>query len=329
MFKDYAVIYVAAGKGGDGACAFRREKFVPRGGPSGGDGGRGGSIWLVASLHETTLYPMLKNPHIRAGGGENGMGGSCHGKNGEDVEVFVPIGTQIRDHDTKILLRDLKEEGDRVCVARGGNGGWGNERFKSPINQTPRQYNPGTPGEQRTLELELKLIADIGLVGFPNAGKSTLIGRVSAARPKVADYPFTTLQPHPGVVELSGNRRFVIVDIPGLIEGAADGQGLGHRFLRHVERTRALVHMVDMAPIDGSDPVVNHATILRELERYSAALAQKPSITVFTKADLVEDPDAKAAELAARLGLPAYAVSAVTGHNMDRLLEDAWRLIGR
>lgn len=327
MFKDYAVVYVQAGKGGDGCVSFRREKYVAAGGPDGGDGGNGGSVYFVADHHESTLISLVRNPHIRADKGRPGEGRSCYGKRGQDVEVKVPIGTLIFDKDSKTLLRDLKEEGDRVCVAKGGSGGFGNEHFKSAHNQSPRTANKGLDGETRTLRLELKLIADVGLVGFPNAGKSTLISAVSAARPKVGDYPFTTLEPHPGIVELDGFRRFVMMDIPGLIEGAADGQGLGHRFLKHIERTRVLVHLVDLAPFDGTDPLENYRAIEDELQRYSEALASKPRLLIFSKADLVPDPKARAAELAAELGVEAYAISAATRYETKRLLEDLWRLL--
>ena len=327
MFKDYAVIYVNAGKGGDGCLSFRREKYIPKGGPDGGDGGRGGSIYLVASEHQNTLLSLVRHPHIRAKNGQHGMGANRYGKSADDVYVEVPPGTLVYERDTRTLLRDLKEVGDKVCVARGGYGGYGNSHFASATNQTPRQTNPGGPGEQRTLELELKLIADVGLVGLPNAGKSTLISRVSAARPKVADYPFTTLQPHPGVIDLGDERRFVMVDIPGLIEGAAEGQGLGHRFLKHVERTRVLLHMVELEPLDGGDPKEQFQVILEELQRYSPALAARPRLTVFTKSDLMPDADEKAAALAEELGIEAYAISSATGHNLERLLEDLWKLL--
>lgn len=327
MFKDHAVVYVQAGRGGDGCVAFRRELFAPKGGPFGGDGGRGGSIHFVADHHESTLLSLVRNPHIRGESGDPGQGKTMEGRSGEDVVVKVPVGTLIFDKEKNILLRDLKAHGDTVCVARGGNGGYGNKHFATATNQAPRKAIPGQEGEKRTLRLELRLIADVGLVGLPNAGKSTLISRVSAARPKIADYPFTTLHPHPGIVELSGERRFVMVDIPGLIEGASEGHGLGHRFLKHVERTRALVHLVELAPADGSDPAENYAIIVRELERYSAALAMKPRLTVYTKADLVPDPDDRVRELNQRLGIEAYAISSAVGTGIDRTLEEAWRMI--
>ncbi|HGY91408.1 MAG TPA: GTPase ObgE [Planctomycetes bacterium] len=327
MFKDYAVIYVRAGHGGNGCCSFRREKFVPKGGPDGGDGGRGGAVYLEASEHENTLLSLVRNPHVRAENGQDGRGANCQGRRGKDIVVPVPPGTLVYEKSTHILLRDLKEPGDRVCVARGGYGGWGNLHFAHATNQAPRQANEGAPGEERTLELELKLIADVGLVGLPNAGKSTLVRSVSAAHPRVADYPFTTLQPHPGVVELSGDRRFVMVDVPGLIEGAAEGHGLGHRFLKHLERTRVVVHLVDMAPIDGSDPLDNLRVIDEELSRYSPALAEKPRLTVFSKSDLVPDPEARAAALAGEAGLQPRWISAATGVGVQDLLAECWKLL--
>ncbi len=326
-FRDHAVIHVRAGKGGNGAIAFRREKYIAKGGPDGGDGGRGGSVYLEACHQESTLLTLVRNPHQRARGGVNGGGKSMHGAKGEDVIVKVPVGTLIYEKDTGILLRDLKLDGDRVCVAQGGRGGWGSNHFANATRQTPRYANPGLNGDERTLRLELELLAAVGLVGLHNAGKSTLITAISAARPKVANYPFTTLQPHPGIIELSDFRRFVMVDIPGLIEGASEGTGLGHRFLRHVERTRALIHMVELAPIDGTNPVDNYRTIMEELRRYSPALAQKPMITVFCKSDMVQNPDKVAAEMSQELGIKAYAISSAVRHNLDVLLEDAWLLL--
>ena len=325
MFKDHAVIQVKSGKGGDGCVSFRREKYVPKGGPDGGDGGNGGSVYLEACEHTSSLLDLVRNPHVRSENGVPGKGKGMYGRRGEDVVVMVPIGTLVFEAESGVLLRDLKQIRDRVCVARGGNGGWGNEHFATSTNQTPRRANPGLPGEERHLRLELRLIADVGLVGLPNAGKSTLISRVSAARPKVADYPFTTLHPHPGIVELPDLRRFVMVDIPGLIGGASDGHGLGHRFLKHVERTRVLVHLVDMAPVDGSDPIEAYRTIIQELEGYSKALASKPRITVLSKADLAEDPERVARELSAEMGTDVTFISAATGVGLDRLLEDIWR----
>lgn len=328
MFRDETRIFVKGGDGGRGAVSFRREKFVPKGGPDGGDGGDGGSVVLVADPSENTLLTLARSPHFRAKPGENGRGDHCAGKCGQDLLIPVPVGTLVRDEATGILLKDLNAPGDRVTVARGGSGGRGNARFKSPTHQTPREYDDGGTGESRTLLLELKLIADVGLVGLPNAGKSTLIASVSAARPKIADYAFTTLEPHPGIVDLPGFRRFVMMDIPGLIEGAHKGEGLGDRFLRHVERTSVLVHMIEIAPVPGTgDPLGHFRTILREIEAFGGGLDRKPRVTVYSKADLVEDPEAVAALLNAELGISAYPVSAATGLNVQRLLEDCWRIL--
>jgi GTP-binding protein len=328
MFRDEARIFVKAGEGGRGAVSFRREKFVPKGGPDGGDGGDGGSVILVADPGENTLLSLARAPHFRAESGQAGQGDHCAGRSGANLRIRVPVGTLARDEETGIVLKDLRTPGEEVVVARGGRGGRGNARFKSATHQTPREFEEGRPGESRTLRLELKLIADVGLLGLPNAGKSTLISAVSAARPRIADYPFTTLDPHPGIVDLPGYRRFVMMDIPGLIEGAHRGQGLGDRFLRHVERTRVLVHLLEIAPLEGGpDPAARHATILEEIRAFGQGLLEKPRITVYSKADLVADPEAAAAELNARLGLDAYPVSAVTGLNLTRLLEDCWRLL--
>ena len=327
MFKDHAVIYVKAGRGGDGCIAFRREKYIPKGGPAGGNGGVGGSVYLEACGQESTLLSLVRNPHVRARPGAHGQGKGMDGAQGDDVVVKVPVGTLVFDREKNTLLRDLEHQGDRVRVVRGGHGGHGNRHFKSSTNQAPRYAVPGQVGEERTLRLELKLIADVGLVGLPNAGKSTLISRVSAAAPKVADYPFTTLQPHPGIVELSNFRRFVMMDIPGLIEGAAEGHGLGHRFLRHVERTRVLVHMVDITGGDRGDAVTAYRAIVDELERYSDALAAKPRVTVLSKSDLVADPEEQAAEISKEFGIDVWPISAATGQGLDRLLEAVWREI--
>ncbi|MDX1564476.1 MAG: Obg family GTPase CgtA, partial [Phycisphaeraceae bacterium] len=261
MLIDQAIIHVRGGKGGDGCVSFRREKFVPKGGPDGGDGGDGGSVWLCASRSVDTLLDFAGKHHWHAEDGAYGMGHDRHGKNGGDLQVELPPGTLVYDQDSGELLADLNEPDMRLKIAAGGRGGRGNASYKSSVNQAPRQHTPGEPGEERTLRLELKLIADVGLVGMPNAGKSTLLSRCSAAHPKVADYPFTTLQPQLGISELSGHRRLVLADIPGLIEGAAEGAGLGHDFLRHIERTRILVHVLEIEPSDGSDPIGNHRTI--------------------------------------------------------------------
>jgi GTP-binding protein len=330
MFRDEATIHVKAGDGGNGCRSFRREKFEPLGGPDGGDGGNGGDVWLEATAADNTLLSIARSPNYRAEPGQAGMGANKTGRSGEDLVLLVPVGTIVRDAETRIQLKDLSADGDRVCVAKGGKGGRGNNAFKSALNQAPRQFEPGRPGETRDLVLELKLIADVGLVGLPNAGKSTLISRVSRATPKIADYPFTTLHPHPGIVELPGFRRFVMMDIPGLIEGAHRGEGLGTRFLRHVERTRVLVHLIDLFPEEGAPPPEEAArVILKELEAYSPTLFAKPRILAFSKAD--QDPGnarAIAAKVAEQLGVDGFhVVSAITGQGMPDLLEACWRLL--
>jgi GTP-binding protein len=287
-FIDEAVIEVHAGKGGDGVASFRREKFVPRGGPDGGDGGRGGSILAIADRNINTLIDYRYARIHRAKNGEKGQGADCYGKGAADVELRMPVGTVVSDLETGETLADLDHDADRTVLAKGGKGGLGNLHFKSSINRAPRQFTRGEPGESRRLNLELKVLADVGLLGMPNAGKSTLIRAVSAARPKVADYPFTTLHPNLGVVRVDHNRSFVIADIPGLIEGAADGAGLGHQFLRHLARTRLLLHIVDIAPLEaGGDAVKDARAIVRELRRYDETLYRKPRWLVLNKTDLV------------------------------------------
>jgi GTP-binding protein len=330
MFRDEARIRVKAGDGGKGCLSFRREKYEPLGGPDGGDGGRGGDVWLEATASDNTLLGIARSPVYRADSGSPGLGANKTGRSGEDLVLKVPVGTIVRDLETRIQLKDLAEPGDRVRVAEGGRGGRGNAAFKSALNQAPRKFEPGRPGEQRDLLLELKLIADVGLVGLPNAGKSTLISRVSRATPKVADYPFTTLHPHPGIVELPGFRRFVMMDIPGLIEGAHQGEGLGLRFLKHVERTRVLVHVIDLHPGEGEPgPAEAARVILAELKAYSPTLFEKPRLVAFNKADL--DPAqarAKAAAVAAEIGEPAFhVVSGITGQGLPEWLEACWRLL--
>ncbi|WP_220719084.1 Obg family GTPase CgtA [Agarivorans litoreus] len=292
-FVDEAVIKVDAGDGGNGTISFRREKYVPRGGPDGGDGGDGGSVYLVADENLNTLIDYRFERFHKAERGENGQGSNCTGKRGEDLELPVPVGTRARDQDTGEILGDLTQHKQRLLVAKGGFHGLGNTRFKSSTNRAPRRKSNGTPGEVRNLQLELLLLADVGMLGLPNAGKSTFIRSVSAAKPKVADYPFTTLIPNLGVVRQSENRGFVIADIPGLIEGAADGAGLGVRFLKHLERCRVLLHMVDVLPADGSDPAENAITIIKELEQYSEKLFEKPRWLVFNKVDLVLEEEAE------------------------------------
>ena len=293
-FFDEARIEVIAGNGGDGSASFRRAKFVPRGGPDGGDGGRGGSIFVVADSNLNTLIDFRYTRIFRAKSGEGGRGRDCNGRGAEDIVLRVPVGTVIRDAADGETLADLAKDGDRALIARGGKGGLGNLNFKSSVNRAPRKFTPGEPGESRDLELELRVLADVGLLGMPNAGKSTLIRAVSAARPKVADYPFTTLQPNLGVVRVDMNRSFVMADIPGLIEGAAEGAGLGHQFLRHLRRTKLLLHLVDMAPFDANiDPAAEVKAIAAELRKYDPALARKPRWLVFNKADLLDPKEAK------------------------------------
>jgi GTP-binding protein len=330
LFVDEVDIHVEAGHGGRGCLAFRREKFVPRGGPSGGDGGHGGSVYLVASPHINTLINFRFHPEFSAERGEHGMGSNCTGHGGADLELEVPIGTLIFEKTAdggKQLIADLAEEGRRVLVAKGGRGGMGNARFASSTNRAPRKVQPGEPGEIKDLRLELKLLADVGLVGFPNAGKSTMIARISAARPKIADYPFTTLVPNLGVVRLAEDRSFVVADVPGLIEGAHRGLGLGDRFLRHLERTKVLVHLVDVTSATGRDPASDLDIVRQELEAFQPTLAAKPQIVVASKIDAVDDPlrvDA-VRRRAAELKLPFLAVSAATGAGIPELLEAMWQ----
>ncbi len=317
MFVDRAVIHVKGGTGGSGAEAFRREKGVPRGGPSGGDGGPGGSVILVADPQLSTLLDLTHHPHYRAGRGQHGEGSNRTGRAGDDVIVRVPPGTVVRDADTGEFLGELLEPGERLVVARGGRGGRGNARFATPTNQAPRRWEPGEEGEERRVELELKLIADVGLVGLPNAGKSTLLAAVSAARPKVADYPFTTTTPNLGVVRLPDFRSMVIADIPGIIEGAHEGKGLGLRFLRHIERTRTLALLV---PVDSPDPQAEYDQLRAELHAYSPELARRPHCVVVTKMDLVGQGDAPPYPQAPD-AWGAFRVSAVTGRGLPELLE--------
>ena len=301
---DEVEITVTAGNGGNGCVGFRREKFIPLGGPDGGDGGAGGSVVLVADENLNTLVDFRHQTMFRAQRGENGMGRQMYGKGGDELVIVVPVGTVVHNVMTDEVIGDLTAHGQRLLVARGGQGGLGNMHFKSSTNRTPRQSTPGEQGEERTLRLELKLLADIGLLGFPNAGKSTLIRAVSAATPKVADYPFTTLYPNLGVVSVEPARSFVIADIPGLIEGAADGAGLGALFLRHIQRTRLLLHLVEIAPLDGSDAVDQVRAIERELEKFDTALLDKPRWLLINKADtlLPEEAESEAARIIETLG---------------------------
>jgi GTP-binding protein len=326
MFIDRAQIWVKAGDGGHGCVSFRRERFIPKGGPDGGDGGNGGNVFFQAVENLDTLLDFAGKHHWQARNGQPGSGNNKHGANGDDLTIKVPPGTLIYDTDLDLLLKDMNEAGLNVCVCRGGKGGKGNKAFATSTNQTPRYAEPGKNGQERNIRLELKLIADVGLVGMPNAGKSTLISRCSAARPKIADYPFTTIEPVLGIVELSDFRRFVMADIPGLIEGASDGVGLGHDFLKHIERTIILVHILDIMPTDGSDPAENYKAIRNELEQHSKALAQKQEIIVANKIDL--DPEGKIVKvLRKKLPQPIHPISAVTGSGIKELSEFLWQTI--
>ena len=334
-FIDECRIYVRSGDGGRGCCSFRREKFVPRGGPDGGNGGRGGSVWLIADRQLATLLDTRHRKFYRAPRGAHGSGARKDGKWGEDVEVRLPLGTVVKDDETRELLVELIDDGQRWLAAEGGLGGRGNAMFATSTNQAPLTVEPGREGEERWLRLELKVLADVGLIGFPNAGKSTFISRVSAARPKIASYPFTTLQPHLGMVEVSG-ARFVIADIPGLIPGAHQGAGLGHRFLRHVERTRVLVHLLDPEPcLAGGDaersPERDYDALRAELAAYSEDLAKRHELVCIAKADLVPDPAERAllAEPLVRRGIGLHWVSAATGEGLDPVLQALAREVGK
>ena len=325
MFVDEAVIHVKAGDGGNGCVSFRREKYIPKGGPDGGDGGNGGSVVFLADPNKNTLLDFAGRHHWRAKKGEAGMGKKMYGKGGEDLVIHVPPGTQVYDLDNQILIADLDAPDKRIVIAQGGKGGRGNFHFKSSTNQTPRYAEPGTEGQERTLKLQLKLIADVGLVGMPNAGKSTLLSAVSSARPKIADYPFTTLDPQLGIVELSGDRRMVFADIPGLIEGAQHGAGLGHAFLKHIERTQIIVHLLDLYPPDNSDPAENYRTIRRELEAFSPELAAKREIVAANKMDLAVDDEALQKLLAEIPDREIFPISGVSRQGLEQLLETLWR----
>ena len=338
MIIDSATIQVRSGKGGQGCVSFRRLKYIPKGGPDGGDGGDGGSVVLHASTEVDTLLDFAGRHHWFAEAGQAGMGKSCYGKDGEDLVIALPPGTLVYHAETGELLVDLDTPGMTYNAAPGGKGGRGNERFKTATNQTPREAEPGEPGVELPLRLELKLIADVGLIGMPNAGKSTLLAAVSAATPKIADYPFTTLQPQLGIAELGGasstgyGRRLVIADIPGLIERASEGAGLGTRFLRHVERTRVLIHVLDPEPSDGSDPIDNYHVIRRELAQHSEVLADKPELIAISKVDLLggeEDHAAAVGLFNERLNRPVLAFSSATRTGLTELLEAAWALLDK
>ncbi len=333
MFIDQAIIHVKAGDGGNGKVSFRREKFVPKGGPDGGDGGKGGDVVLVGDPNVNTLLDFRHKHQWGAKPADGGGGKNMSGSDSEDVVLPMPPGTLVFDNDSGALLADLGLH-QRFIVAKGGRGGLGNDRFKGPTNQAPTTATPGEPGEARTLRLELKLIADVGLIGKPNAGKSTLLAATTRATPKIADYPFTTLEPQLGIAELDSERRLVLADIPGLIEGASEGTGLGHGFLRHIERTRVLVHVIEMEPTDGSDPIENYKMIRRELQQYSAALAEKPEIIAVNKVDLLGGPqDAKAAVDMVRRGLklgrtdPVFGVSGAARNGLSELLEACFEAV--
>jgi GTP-binding protein len=324
MFIDQVKIFVKAGRGGNGAMSFRREKGIPKGGPDGGHGGRGGNVTVVAENGLTTLAYFRFHPINRAGNGEPGSGARRHGKQGADRELLVPVGTIVKDAATGQVLCDLVESGQGYIAAKGGKGGRGNMSFATAVHQVPREHEPGRPGEERDLFLELKMIADVGLVGFPNVGKSTLISKISAARPVIADYPFTTLIPNLGVVDVAGDRSFVVADIPGLIEGAHAGQGLGIQFLKHVERTKILVHILDLSPYSGRDPVEDYWIVRKEISAFDRKLASRPQIIAANKIDLLREEDAarlKAVKkLAADEKSPFFAISAMKGGGLKRLV---------
>ncbi|GAB4159628.1 MAG: GTPase ObgE [Planctomycetaceae bacterium] len=326
MFVDQVSIYCKAGDGGDGCLSFRREPYVPRGGPNGGDGGNGGSVIVRASTDVGSLANIVGHKHWKAERGKHGEGSLRTGRRGEDAIILVPLGTIVRDTDRGFVLKDLTEDGESVVVAHGGKGGRGNKHFATATNQTPREFERGFPGEERNVTLELKLIADVGLIGKPNAGKSTLLSRLSRANPEIANYPFTTKYPNLGLVRVGYEHQFVMADIPGLIEGAHAGVGLGHEFLKHVERTRVLVHLVEPDPMDGTDPVENYRQIHEELALYDASLVERPELVVVTKCEL---PDAPAAAelLSEEIGKPVMQISAVTGYGLPDLIKSILRML--
>jgi GTPase len=320
MLVDEARITVKAGDGGNGCLAFRREKYVPRGGPSGGDGGRGGDVTMVATIHRNTLLHFRFNPEYTAQRGRHGEGSNRSGHEGESVTIQVPVGTTVLDQETGETLFDFTEDGQTWLAAKGGRGGRGNQHFATSTHQAPTEHEPGKPGEFKRLQLRLKLLADVGLVGYPNAGKSTLISRISAAKPKIADYPFTTLEPNLGVVQMPDLRSFVVADIPGIIEGAHEGRGLGIQFLKHIERTKVLVHLVDMSDT-GRDPIHDFETLLTELASFDESLATRPMLVAASKMDAAQDPDKVAVlrTLAASRGMPFFEISSVTGQGIEAL----------
>jgi GTPase len=331
MFLDEARIVIKAGDGGCGCLAFRREKFVPRGGPSGGDGGRGGHVYLESSLRHNTLIQFRYNRIFKAQRGRHGEGSNRHGKDGEDTVIQVPVGTVVHDEETRELVHDFVESNQRLLICRGGRGGRGNAQFATSTNRAPRRFEYGFPGEERHLRMELKLLADVGLVGFPNVGKSTLISRISSARPKIGDYPFTTLEPNLGVVELEDYQSFIVADIPGLIEGAHLGHGLGVQFLKHIERTRVLVHLIDLSESHGGDPVKDYETVLEELRQFNPTILSKPTLLVGSKLDALEKSEKLAIlkKLAGEKGLELQAVSSATGHGIRELKYKIAEMLGR
>jgi GTP-binding protein len=328
MFIDEAKISVKAGDGGNGCISFRREKYIPKGGPDGGDGGRGGDVFFVADENLDTLLDFAGKHNWKAGNGKDGEGSNKSGADGDDLIIKVPPGTLIYETDYDLLLKDMDTPGMKVCICKSGSGGKGNQAFATSSNQAPRYAEPGRPGQERKLKLELKLIADIGLVGMPNAGKSTLISRCSAARPKIASYPFTTLEPVLGIVEIDNLRRFVMADIPGLIEGAHEGAGLGFDFLRHIERTRIIVHILDIMPIDGSNPFQNYKKIRKELEKYSSELGDKEEVIIANKMDLI-DNDKPLKDLKKKIKKDIYPISAVTGKGIAELKQLLWNNVSK
>jgi GTP-binding protein len=326
VFLDQAVIKVKAGDGGNGCVSFRREKYVPYGGPDGGNGGNGGDIVVVGNPQITTLLDFSRQPQYNAENGHPGSGAKRTGKSGDHLVLHVPLGTTVYDHEAGLQLRDITAEDQQIVVAQGGRGGRGNTRFKSPTNQAPRTADDGEPGEARTLRLELRLIADVGIIGLPNAGKSTLLGKVSAARPKISNYPFTTLVPNLGIVELDNFTRFVMADMPGLIEGAHTGKGLGDEFLRHIERTRVLLHLVDVSPAAGDDPVRALETVREEIRLYSAVLAERPTLVAANKLD-TEGAEERADQLEKHVGKKIVRISALTGIGLREMLGSLQRLL--
>jgi GTP-binding protein len=329
MWVDEVTIEVEAGRGGDGVSCFRREKFVPRGGPDGGSGGEGASIWLEARPEQNTLAGYRYRPHYRGERGRNGEGANRTGRSGEALALAVPLGTLVFDEATGELLGDLTEEGQRLLVARGGRGGRGNASFATATNRAPRRHEPGAPGEQRKLRLELRLLADVGLVGFPNAGKSTFVSRVSAARPKIADYPFTTLVPHLGVVDVSEEASFVIADVPGLIPGASRGAGLGDRFLRHLSRTARLVYFIDVSEASEREPASDLEALRHEIRAYGGGMEEKPAAVAANKIDALADRGrlTRLEAAARRMGVPFFAVSSATGEGCREMVQELYRLV--